>query len=143
MYARTSTLQRGARLIFGVSESTETFLTVSYCSQISMHLSTNGRVRKYSNAESFTVQRSSRSPKMLSILLVIGRAGASPPSRTAAIIFLYISIYIRKYGSTFYIGIAMVSPILAYGKTEISVFSLSISTQFDFYQHQGGTHVES
>ena len=29
----------------GVSDSTETFLTVSYCSQISMHLSTNGRVR--------------------------------------------------------------------------------------------------
>ena len=22
-------------------------------------------------------------------------------------------------------------------------FSLSVSTQFDFYQHQGGTHVES
>ena len=28
-------------LIFGVSDSTETFLTVSYCSQISMHLSTS------------------------------------------------------------------------------------------------------
>ena len=32
----------GARcLIFGVSDSTETFLTVGYCSQISMHLSTS------------------------------------------------------------------------------------------------------
>ena len=28
-------------LIFGVSDSTETFLTVSYCSQISMHVSTS------------------------------------------------------------------------------------------------------
>ena len=33
---------RAARyLIFGVSDSTETFLTVSYCSQISMHVSTS------------------------------------------------------------------------------------------------------
>ena len=31
-------------------------------------------------------------------------------------------------------------PILAHGKTEIS---LSVSTQFDFYQHQSGEHVES
>ena len=31
---------------------------------------------------------------MLSILLVIGRAGASPPSRTNSMIFLYIYIYI-------------------------------------------------
>ena len=45
---------------------------------------------------------------------------------------------IRKYGSTFYIGIAMV--VLPYFGPE---FSLSVSTQFDFYQHQGGTHVES
>ena len=28
-------------LIFGVSDSTETFLTVSYCSQMSMHVSTS------------------------------------------------------------------------------------------------------
>ena len=28
-------------LIYGVSDSTETFLTVSYCSQISMHVSTS------------------------------------------------------------------------------------------------------
>ena len=43
--------------------------------------------------------------------------------------------------STFYIGIAMV--ILPYfGPWELE-FSLSVSTQFDFYQHQGGEHVES
>ena len=33
----------------------------------------------------------------LYIYLFIGRAGASPPSRTAAIIFLYIYIYIYRY----------------------------------------------
>ena len=45
---------------------------------------------------------------------------------------------------TFYIGIAMI--VLAYfdpmGKLKFE-FSLSVSTQFDFYQHQGGKHVES
>ena len=54
------------------------------------------------------------------------------------------SYRIRKYGSTFYIGIAMV--ILPYfgpmGKLKFQ-FSLSVSTQFDFYQHQSGEHVES
>ena len=30
-------------------------------------------------------------------IILIGRAGASPPSRTAAIIFLYIYIYIYIY----------------------------------------------
>ena len=55
------------------------------------------RSRSPHNAEHSTsydslCRRSSRSPIMLSILLV-GRAGASPPSRTAAIIFLYIYLY--------------------------------------------------
>ena len=53
-------------------------------------------------------------------------------------------ITIRKYGGTFYIGIAMV--ILPYfgpmGKVKFQ-FSLLVSTQFDFYQHQNGEHVES
>ena len=53
-------------------------------------------------------------------------------------------VFIRKYGNTFYIGIAMV--ILPYfdpmGKLKFQ-FSLSVSTQFDFYQHQSGEHVES
>ena len=75
-------------------------------------------------------------------LKIIGRAGASPPSRTNSVIFLYI-IYIRKYGSTFYYRdcygrFALYWPI---GKLKFE-FSLSVSTQFDFYQHQGGTHVE-
>ena len=54
-----------------------------------------------------------------------------------------VSVY-RKYGSTFYIGIAMV--ILPYfghmGKLKLQ-FSLSVSTQFDLYHHQSGEHVES
>ena len=65
--------------------------------------------------------------------------------------FPYLFVYtilmlgiIRKYGSTFYIGIAMV--ILPYfgpmGKLKCQ-FSLSVSTQFDLYQHQSGKHVES
>ena len=37
---------------------------------------------------------------------LIGRAGASPPSRTTGLNFLYICI--TQYGSTVYIGIAMV-----------------------------------
>ena len=49
--------------------------------------------------------------------------------------------HIRKYGSTFYIGIAMV--VLPYFGPWKFEFSLSVSTQFDFYQHQGGEHVES
>ena len=48
------------------------------------------------------------------------------------------------YGSTFYTGIAMV--ILLYfgptGKLKFQ-FSLSVSTQFDLYQHQSGEHIES
>ena len=77
-----------------VSERTKTFLSVICCSQ----------KLACTSVKSFTVQcsavhnydslcrRSSRSPIMLSILLVyiIGRAGASPPSLTAAIIFLYV-----------------------------------------------------
>ena len=51
---------------------------------------------------------------------------------------------IRKYGSTFYIGIAMV--VLPYigpmGKLKFQ-FSLSVSTQFDLYQHQSREHIES
>ena len=41
---------------------------------------------------------------VLGCSIIIGRAGASPPSRLGCSII----IIIRKYGSTFYIGIAMV-----------------------------------
>ena len=52
-------------------------------------------------------------------------------------------IYIRKYDSTFYTGIAMVIlPYFGPMGNEIS-FSLLISTQLDFYQHQSGEHVDS
>ena len=51
---------------------------------------------------------------------------------------------IRKYGSTFYIGIAMV--ILPYfgpmGKVKFQ-FSLSVSTPFDFYQHPMGNMLKA
>ena len=51
----------------------------------------------------------------------------------------YFQTKIRKYGSTFYIGIAMV--ILPYfspmGKLKFE-FSFSVSTQFDLYHHQSG-----
>ena len=41
-----------------------------------------------------------------------------------------------------FIGIAMV--VFPYfGPWENVKFEFSVSTQFDFYQHQGGTHVES
>ena len=43
---------------------------------------------------------------------IIGRAGASPPSRTAAIIFLYIYIYIYLY---IYIFIYIRPTVLAPG----------------------------
>ena len=50
--------------------------------------------------------------------------------------------HIREYGSTFYIGIAMV--ILPYigtmGKLKFQ-FSLSVSTQFDFDHHQSGENM--
>ena len=49
-----------------------------------------------------------------------------------------------KNGSTSYIGIGMV--ILPYIGTMEKLkfqFSLSVSSQFDFYQHQSGEHVES
>ena len=78
-----------------VSESTKTFLN-SYLLfiKVSMHLSISHSLCSAVHNYDSLCRRSSRSPIMLSILLVIGRAGASPPSRTAAIIFLYIYIYI-------------------------------------------------
>ena len=51
---------------------------------------------------------------------------------------------IRKYGSTFHIEIAMVVlPYIGTMGTLKFQFSLSNSTQFDFYQHQSEEHVES
>ena len=61
--------------------------------KVSMHLSISHSLCSAVHNYDSLCRRSSRSPIMLSILLVIGRAGASPPSRTAAIIFLYY-IYI-------------------------------------------------
>ena len=57
--------------------------------KVSMHLSISHSLCSAVHNYDSLCRRSSRSPIMLSILLV-GRAGASPPSRTAAIIFLYI-----------------------------------------------------
>ena len=46
---------------------------------------------------------------------------------------------IRKYSSTFYIGIDYFGPM---GKLKFQ-FLLSVATQFELYQHQSGEHVES
>ena len=66
--------------------------------KVSMHLSISHSLCSAVHNYDSLCRRSSRSPIMLSILLVIiGRAGASPPSRTAAIIFLYIYLYIYLF----------------------------------------------
>ena len=56
----------------------------------------------------------------------------------------YRECHLRKYGSTFYIGIAMV--ILPYfgpmGRLKFQ-FSLSVYTQFYLYHNKSGEHVES
>ena len=67
-------------------------------------------------------------------------------TQTRLLQLLLIHFYsIRKYSSTFYHvyrdcygRFALYWPM---GKLKFE-FSLSVSTQFDFYQHQGGTHVE-
>ena len=64
--------------------------------KVSMHLSISHSLCSAVHNYDSLCRRSSRSPIMLSILLV-GRAGASPPSRTAAIIFLYIYLFIYIY----------------------------------------------
>ena len=61
--------------------------------KVSMHLSISHSLCSAVHSYDSLCRRSSRSPIMLSILLV-GRAGASPPSRTAA---NYFSIYIFIY----------------------------------------------
>ena len=82
-------------------------------------------------------RRSSRSPIMLSILLV-GRAGASPPSRTAAIIFLYIYIfiyifiYIRVVRRTLNLLRASFSPIFQYFSA-VNVTRVSFSQIFQYF----------
>ena len=79
-------------------------------------------------------RRSSRSPIMLSILLVIGRAGASPPSRTAAIIFLYIYIYIyiRVVRRALNLLRAYFSPIFQYFSA-VNVTRVSFSPIFQYF----------
>ena len=61
-----------------------------------MHLSISHSLCSAVHNYDSLCRRSSRSPIMLNILLV-GRAGASPPCRTAAIIFLYIYLFIYLY----------------------------------------------
>ena len=77
-------------LVFRVSDSTETFLTVSYCSQISMHLSTS-----YS-----LCRRSSCSPTMRSILLVGASVSESHLGSSTRRLSVYIIIsYVRHFWS--------------------------------------------
>ena len=55
-----------------------------------------------------------------------------------------INLIIRKYGSNFYVRIAMII-FPSFGPMEKLKFQflLSVSTQFDFNQHQSEEHVES
>ena len=57
--------------------------------------------------------------------------------RAVTIEDIYIYIYIREYGSTLYIGIAMVFYCTFGPMQKLKFpFSLPYSTQFQFYQHQ-------
>ena len=62
--------------------------------KVGMHLSINHSLCSAVHNYDSLCRHSSRSPIMLSILLVIGRAGASPPSRTTGARRLYIYIFI-------------------------------------------------
>ena len=72
---------------------------------------------------------------------IIGRAGASPPSRTTGPRCLYVYMYlcIRKYGSTFYIGIAMVR-LPYFGHV---ILKLSFRFQFPLNLTSTNTKVEN
>ena len=76
--------------------------------KVSMHLSISHSLCSAVHNYDSLCRRSSRSPIMLSIFLV-GRAGASPPRRTAAIIFLYIYLFIYIYVYIF-ISVSYVVP---------------------------------
>ena len=82
--------------VFSVSEYQNFPNSYLLFTMVSMHLSISHSLCSAVHNYDSLCRRSSRSPIMLSILLV-GRAGASPPSRTAAIIFLYIYLYIYLY----------------------------------------------
>ena len=82
-----------------------------------------------------TRQIRSRSPTMLSIHLVIGRAGASPPSRTNSMIFLYIYLYIYIRSAvrrTLNLLRASFSPIFQYFSA-VNVTRVSFSPVFQYF----------
>ena len=94
--------------------------------KLSIHLSISHSLCSAVHNYDSLCRRSSRSPIMLSILLV-GRAGASPPSRTAAIIFLYMYIiYIRVVRRALNLLRASFSPIFQYFSA-VNVTRLSFS----------------
>ena len=71
-----------------------------YCACAALRANVAGRIgNRFNPVESaFLVPSAiSRSPHNAQHSLVIGRAGASPPSRTAAIIFLFTYIYIYPF----------------------------------------------
>ena len=74
-------------------------------------------------------------------VIIIGRAGASPPSRTAAIIFLYIYLFIYLYIIIIYIRVvrralnllrASFSPIFQYFSA-VNVTRVSFSPIFQYF----------
>ena len=90
-----------------------------------MHLSTNGRVGKYSNAgytSHSLCRRSSRSPKMLSILLVYiyiylyPFVRTSRPKSSTCLFFYDISIFLRRkcYKHFFFSGISIFRNLCMY-----------------------------
>ena len=109
--------------------------------KVSMHLSISHSLCSAVHNYDSLCGRSSRSPIMLSILLV-GRAGASPPSRTAAIIFLYIYlllyifiyifIYIRVVRRALNLLRASFSPIFQYFSA-VNVTRVSFSQIFQYF----------
>ena len=74
---------------------------------------------------------------------VIGRAGASPPSRATGLNFLYnyIYIYITGYGSTLYIGIAMVFVLSPYIWKFTFCFQFQVNLTFNDFTAQNMSKV--
>ena len=94
-----------------------------------MHLSINHSLCSAVHNYDSLCRRSSRSPIMLSILLVIGRAGASPPSRTTSMTFLYIypcRTSCPKSSTCFF------SPIFQYFSA-VNVTRVSFSPVFQYF----------
>ena len=110
--------QNQVTIVHSIREYQNSYLLFT---KVSMHLSISHSLCSAVHNYDSLCRRSSRSPIMLSILLV-GRAGASPPSLTAAYfsiylfiyLFIYIFIYIRVVRRALNLLRASFSPIFQY-----------------------------